>query len=154
LNSQPRTYVLLFIALSVAFSSFLMRLNAYMLNVSLPTIARSFGISSGDASQVITAYLLIITTMLLLFGKLSDRIGLKRVFIAGYAVFAIGSLCCGLSQNFIMLIVARIIQGTGASMLLAVSFAMIAHFLPAERTGWAFGITSTASALGVATGPP
>ena len=140
--------------MSVAFSSFLVRLNNYMVNVSLPTITRSFGISSGNASQILSSYLLIITTMLLLFGKLGDRIGLKRVFIAGYAVFTIGSLFCGLSQNFTMLIIARLVQGTGASMLLAVSFAIISHFLPPERTGWAFGITSTASALGVATGAP
>ena len=85
-----------------------------MVNVSLPTITRSFGISSGDASQILSSYLLIITTMLLVFGKLGDRIGLKRVFIAGYAVFTIGSLFCGLSQDFPMLIIARLVQGMGA----------------------------------------
>ncbi len=154
MTAQARTYAYFFIVISVAFSSFLVRLNNYMVNVSLPTITRSFGISSGDASQVISSYLLIITTMLLLFGKLGDRIGLKRVFIAGYGVFTIGSLLCGFSHNFTMLIVARLVQGIGASMLLAVSFALISHFLPADRTGWAFGITSTASALGVATGAP
>lgn len=125
-----------------------------MLNVSLPTITRSFGISSGEAAQVLTSYLLIITTMLLLFGKLGDRIGLKRVFLSGYAVFTIGSLLCGFSHSYTMLIGSRLVQGVGASMLLAVSFAIISHFLPPERTGWAFGITSTASALGVATGAP
>lgn len=140
--------------ISVAFSSFLVRLNNYMVNVSLPTITRSFGISSSDASQILSSYLLIITTMLLLFGKLGDRIGLKRVFIGGYAVFTLGSLLCGFSNNFTMLIISRLVQGVGASMLLAVSFALISHLLPAEKTGWAFGITSTASALGVATGAP
>lgn len=154
MTTQPRKYVYLFIVISVAFSSFLVRLNNYMLNVSLPTITRSFGISSGEAAQVLTSYLLIITTMLLLFGKLGDRIGLKRVFLSGYAVFTIASLMCGFSHNYTMLIISRLVQGVGASMLLAVSFAIISHFLPPERTGWAFGITSTASALGVATGAP
>lgn len=155
LSSQShKTPVHILIALSVACSSFLMHLNAYMVNVSLPTIARSFGVSSSDASQVITAYILVTTTMLLLFGKLGDRIGLKRVFIAGYTVFMLGSLGCGVSRNFMMLLGGRIIQGAGASMLLSVSFALISRFLPSEKTGWAFGITSTASALGVATGAP
>ncbi len=140
--------------MSVAFSSFLVRLNNYMVNVSLPTITHSFGISSSQAAQILSSYLLIITTMLLLFGKLGDRIGLKRVFISGYAVFTVGSLLCGLSHNFTMLVISRLIQGIGASMLLAVSFAIISYFLPQDRTGWAFGITSTASALGVATGAP
>lgn len=125
-----------------------------MVNVSLPTITRTFGITSAEASQVISSFLLIITTTLLLFGKIGDRIGLKKVFITGYAVFTVGSLLCGLSQNITMLIASRLIQGVGSSMLLAVSFAIISHYLPAGRTGWAFGITSTASALGVATGAP
>lgn len=142
------------IVISVAFSSFLVRLNNYMVNVSLPTITRTFGITSAEASQVISSFLLIITTTLLLFGKIGDRIGLKKIFITGYAVFTAGSLFCGLSHNITMLIASRLIQGIGASMLLAVSFAIISHYLPAGKTGWAFGITSTASALGVATGAP
>ncbi len=152
--AQNRTYAYFLIVMSVAFSSFLVRLNNYMVNVSLPTISRSLGMSSSDASQVLSSYLLVITTTLLLFGKLGDRIGLKRVFIAGYAVFTVGSLLCGLSHDLTMLILCRVIQGIGASMLLAVSFAIISQLLPPERTGWAFGITSTASALGVATGAP
>lgn len=151
---RSRRYAYLLIVISVAFSSFLVRLNNYMVNISLPTITRSFGITSGEASQIISSYLLIITTTLLLFGKLGDRIGLKRIFVAGYVIFTVGSLLCGWSHNINILIGSRFIQGIGSSMLLAVSFAIISHFLPAGNTGWAFGITSTASALGVATGAP
>ena len=147
-------YAYFLIVISVAFSSFLVRLNNYMVNISLPTIARSFSGTSGQASLIVSSYLLIITTTLLLFGKLGDRIGLKRIFISGYVIFTLGSLMCGLSNSIEMIIGARFIQGIGSSMLLAVSFAIISHFLPAGRTGWAFGITSTASALGVATGAP
>lgn len=152
--TRSARYAPLLIVISVAFSSFLVRLNNYMVNISLPTITRSFGVTSSDASQIISSYLLIITTTLLLFGKLGDRIGLKRVFISGYIIFTLGSLMCGLSHDIGMLIGSRFIQGIGSSMLLAVSFAIIAHFLPEGKTGWAFGITSTASALGVATGAP
>lgn len=152
--TRYRHYAYLLIVISVAFSSFLVRLNNYMVNISLPTITRSFGVTSSDASRIISSYLLIITTTLLLFGKLGDRIGLKRVFISGYVIFTVGSLMCGFSHNIDMLIGSRFIQGIGSAMLLAVSFAIISHFLPAGNTGWAFGITSTASALGVATGAP
>ncbi len=152
--AQSRQYAYFLIVISVAFSSFLVRLNNYMVNISLPTITRSFGVTSSEASQIVSSYLLIITTTLLLFGKLGDRIGLKRIFISGYVIFTLGSLMCGWSHNINMLIGSRFVQGIGSSMLLAVSFAIISHFLPPGRTGWAFGITSTASALGVATGAP
>ena len=142
------------IVLSVAFASFMVRLNNYTVNVSLPTIAEYFRIGTGEASRIVMSYLLVITSTLLIFGKLGDRLGLKKIFIAGYIVFVTGSLMCGLSSSINMLIGSRAIQGIGGSMLLATSFATISRFLPQDRRGWAFGITSTASALGVATGAP
>jgi EmrB/QacA subfamily drug resistance transporter len=142
------------IVVSVAFSSFMVRMNNYSINVSLPTISQFFGIGPGEVSRIITGYLLIITSTLLLFGKISDRIGLKKVFVLGYIIFVLGSLLCGLAQNIETLLAFRFVQGSGAAMLLATSFAIISRFLPPDRTGSAFGVTSTASALGVATGAP
>jgi EmrB/QacA subfamily drug resistance transporter len=145
---------LFLIVLSVAFASFMVRLNNYTVNVSLPSIAEHFCTGTGQVSRIVMSYLLIITSTLLLFGKLGDRISLKKVFLGGYAVFTIGSLLCGLSPGIYTLIGSRVVQGIGGSMLLATSFAIISRHLPSDRTGWAFGITSTASSLGVATGAP
>ncbi len=145
---------LFLIVLSVAFASFMARLNNYAVNVSLPYIAEDLNIGTGQVSRIVVSYLLIITSTLLLFGKLGDRIGLKKVFLGGYAIFVIGSLLSGLSPEIHTLIGSRVIQGVGGSMLLATSFAIISRHLPPDRTGWAFGITSTASSLGVATGAP
>lgn len=142
------------IVLSVAFASFMVRLNNYTVNVSLPAIAEHFNVGTGQASRIVMSYLLIITSTLLLFGKLGDRTGLKKIFLCGYVIFVIGSLLCGFSDGIYTLIGSRVVQGIGGSMLLATSFAIISRFLPSDRTGWAFGITSTASALGVATGAP
>lgn len=144
----------LMIVLTIAFASFLARLNLYTVNVSLPTIARVFGIGTSDVSQIVTSYLLIITGSLVLFGKLGDRLGFKRMFIAGYAVFMLGSLLCGISPGIHSLVASRFAQGLGSSMLLATSFALIAQAIPRERLGRAFGINATATALGVATGAP
>ena len=80
------------IVLSVAFASFMVRLNNYTVNVSLPTIAEYFRIGTGEASRIVMSYLLVITSTLLIFGKLGDRLGLKKIFIAGYIVFVKGSL--------------------------------------------------------------
>ncbi len=142
------------IVLSVAFASFMVRLNNYAVNVSLPAMAEYFDVGTVQISRVVMSYLLIVTSTLLVFGKLGDRIGLKKVFLFGYGVFVIGSLLSGLSFGIQMLIGSRVIQGIGGAMLLATSFAIISRFIPKDRRGWAFGITSTASALGVATGAP
>jgi len=142
------------IVLSVAFASFLARLNLYTVNVSLPTISHAFNIGTDEASRVVTMYLLVITTSLMLFGKLSDMTGQKRMFISGYGIFILGSILCGISTGITTLIVARSIHGLGSSMLLAASFAIIAKAIPENKLGWAFGINATATAIGVAAGAP
>ncbi len=144
----------LWIVISVAFCSFMSRLNNYIINISLPTIAENFGIGTNEVSRVVVVYLLIITSTLLLFGRLADKIGLKRVFISGYALFVFGSMLCGISGNIHVLVGFRCLQAIGSAMLLASGYAIISKFLPQDITGWAFGITSTSSALGVATGAP
>lgn len=142
------------IVLSMAFASFLARLNLYTVNVSLPTISRSFNVGTNEASQIMTGYLLVIAGSLILFGKIGDKVGFKSMFIAGYVVFILGSLLCGLSQGIHSLVASRSLQGLGASILLAMSFAIIAQAIPREKLGWAFGINATATALGVAAGAP
>ncbi|MCX5806207.1 MAG: MFS transporter [Proteobacteria bacterium] len=142
------------IVLSVAFASFLGRLNLYTVNVSLPTISRIFNIGTGEASRIVTVYLLVITSFLMFFGKLGDRTGHKNIFIIGYGVFILGSLFCGISTGINTLTIARAIHGLGSSMLLAASFAILARVVPENRLGWAFGMNASATALGVAAGAP
>jgi EmrB/QacA subfamily drug resistance transporter len=144
----------LWIVISVAFCSFMSRLNNYIVNISLPTISEYFHVGTGDVSRVVVVYLLIITSTLLLFGRLADKVGLKRIFISGYILFVAGSMLCGVSTGIHMLVAFRVVQGIGSAMLLASGYAIISKYLPQNITGWAFGITSTSSALGVATGAP
>ncbi|MBA4417342.1 MAG: hypothetical protein C0392_05465 [Syntrophus sp. (in: bacteria)] len=144
----------IWIVASVAFCSFMSRLNNYIINISLPTISQHFHVGTGESSRVVVAYLLIITSTLLLFGRLADKAGLKKVFILGYSLFTVGSFLSGISDNINVLVGFRCIQGIGSAMLLASGYAIISKFLPPNITGWAFGITSTSSALGVATGAP
>ncbi len=130
----------LWIVISVAFCSFMSRLNNYIVNISLPTIAEYFNIGTGEVSRVVVVYLLIITSTLLLFGRLADKIGLKRIFIAGYSLFVIGSMLCGFSHNIHVLVAFRCVQAIGSAMLLASGYAMnqpldtaTAHALESSR---------------------
>ncbi|MGD0658333.1 MAG: MFS transporter [Syntrophorhabdales bacterium] len=153
-RQEPLSHRDLLIVISVAFASFMAGLNSYIVNISLPIIASRFNTGTGDASAVILAYLLVNTSSLFLFGRLGDRLGLKRVFIAGYAFFTAGCLLCGLSSSINMLVGFRLIQGVGGGMLQASSYAVVARFLPGDRTGRAYGITLTSYAIGIATGAP
>lgn len=145
---------MLLVIISVAFAVFMANLDAMIVNISLPTIEQVFNVGSNKVSWVILIYLLVNTSLLLLFGKTGDRIGLKKVFMFGYLVFITGSLFCGLSSSINMLIASRAFQGIGSAMLASVSMAIIAKFLPERHTGTAFGMLTVAAALGITFGAP
>ncbi|MFA7005003.1 MAG: MFS transporter, partial [Verrucomicrobiia bacterium] len=132
----------------------MIRLDGYIVNVALPSMARSLGVGTGGISFVVTSYLLAITGTMLLFGKLADKIGIKRMFMWGCAVFSFASLCCGLSGNLVSLLVSRSLQGLGGAMLLTAAFSSIPRYLPKEINGWAFGLFTLAVGLGISVGAP
>jgi len=142
------------LVLSVAFTSFMSRVDAYILNIALPTISHYFNINTAAASRLVLVYLLFLTSTLLLFGKVSDLIGSKRLFISGYALFSAGSLLCGFAPDLTWMLVFRGVQGLGGAMLGISAFTIIPKFLPPKIIGWAFGIFATFSALGISLGAP
>jgi EmrB/QacA subfamily drug resistance transporter len=144
----------LLIVISVAFASFITRCNSFIVVITLPAISQYFNAGTPEVSRIVSFFLLVVTSSLLFFGWLGDRIGHKRVFIAGYVAFVIGSLLCGTAQSIGALVGFRCIQALGSSMLLATSFAIISKYLPANILGWAFGILSTSASAGLAAGAP
>ena len=142
------------VILSVCFSLFMVCLDSYIVNISLPTISHYFNVSTSLASRIIQVYLLILTSTLLVFGKLGDRFGLKRMFLTGYVIFIIGSLLCGISTTIDMLVAARCVQGLGGSILYAVGPATIPKCLPGDMRGAAFGKVSMGATLGLTLGAP
>ncbi len=139
---------------TISFASFMVNLDTYVVNVALPSIANSFGAVTSDISWIVMAYNLMVVSLLLIFGKLGDTIGLKKLFVAGFGIFTISSLMCGFSNSVFMLIFSRFIQGIGASVLYALPQAMIAKYLPQNLRGMAFGILAGAAALGITLGAP
>lgn len=142
------------ILLSIAFGSFMVNLDTYIVNISIPVIARYFHATPADVSWVSLAYNLVVASLLMISGKLGDRLGLKRVFIVGLALFTVSSLMCGLAPNLYWLIIGRAIQGIGASVLYAMTPAMVPKFMPEKVRGTAFGTLATAAALGIMVGTP
>lgn len=150
--AQQSQKKVLLITLSVVLAAFIGRLDANIVLISLPTISSFFKITASNASWIIIAFTLILTGTLMFFGSIIDRIGVKRIFIIGYVIFTLSSLLCGLSSTFSTLIIARIIQALGAAILLTASLAIVAKFIPTNKTGWTFGLMSAAQSVGVASG--
>lgn len=129
-------------------------LDIYIVNISLPTIAHHFDVSTSNVAYVVLAYLLVISSTLLIFGKLCDRFGSRKIYIFGFCFFTIGSFLCGVSPTLGTLVGSRCLQGIGGAMLCAVGPAMIPRYLPKQRRGWAFGINTAVGGLGMTLGAP
>src|SRR5439155_14282082 len=138
----------------VAIGTFMTMLDASIVNISLPTIARTFHTSVGGAIEwVIIAYLVTIAATLLTFGRLSDMIGRKPVWLAGLVLFTLGSGVCGAATSLSLLIAARVFQGLGGALLFSTSVAIITDTFPIEKRGFALGCNAVVIALGSSAGP-
>ena len=151
LKSSPRYRW--FILATVSVGTFMSTLDSSIVNVALPTISGKLHADLSTLQWVVTAYLLTISSLLPVFGRIADLLGRRRIFSLGFLVFTFGSILCGLATNIWFLIGMRVLQAIGASMLMANSAALIiANFPPKER-GRALGLTGTVVALGSLTGP-
>jgi EmrB/QacA subfamily drug resistance transporter len=137
-----------FMVLGLLLGVFLAALDQTIISAAGPTIQYDLKISTAVFPWLTTSYLLAITIMAPIWGKLSDLYGRKSMFLLGVGIFLLGSILCGISQSSIQLILFRGLQGLGGGALFAVSFAIIADVFPAkQRTriagmfGMLFGIS-------------
>lgn len=122
-------------------------------NVGLPTLARAFDASFQQVQWIVLAYLLAITTLIVSVGRLSDIAGRRRLLLIGTVLFTTASLLCGLAPTLPLLVAARVAQGLGAAVMMALSMAFVGETVPKEKTGSAMGLLGTMSAVGTALGP-
>jgi len=137
----------------VILSGFMATLDSSIVNVALPVMAENLGVGLNSIQWVVTSYLIAISAVIVLFGKLGDRFGKARVFLWGYLVFGIGSLMCGLSPNLGFLVFSRVVQAVGAAMFMASNQGLTAETFPANERGRALGFLGTAVAVGTLAGP-
>ena len=124
-----------------------------IVNVALPSIAHSFLTDTSVVSWVTIGYFLMLAGLLLPFGRIADAGHIRKVFLAGFAVFTVGSLACALSPTLAALVASRLLQGVGAAALAAVAPMICVKLLPARHLGKSLGIMTVAAALGFAIGP-
>lgn len=125
-----------------------------IVNVALPTIRSDLHASVSGLQWTVDAYTLVLASFLVLAGSTADRVGRRRIFQVGLAVFGLGSLLCGLAPSIGWLIVARVLQAAGGTMLNPVAMAIVATTFPdpSERAR-AIGVFGSMSGLALALGP-
>lgn len=128
-------------------------LDGSILNIALPAIASEFQAPLRSLEWVVMSYLLVASATLLIFGRMGDLYGQKRIYIAGFAVFTVGSFACSLAPNISSMVAFRVVQALGASMMIAMGPAIITRVFPPTERGMALGINSMVVAVGLASGP-
>lgn len=139
--------------LVVGMGTFLSALAGSTVPLALPEIGRELGISLEASSWVLQGYLMVITVMLLVAGRLGDLVGLRRMYLAGFALFGVASALCGAAGSFALLLAARTLQGLGGASLTATGPALVTTSFAADRRGRGLGMLATATYAGLTLGP-
>ena len=106
-------------------AQFVLQLDFSIVNVALPTIQRELGFAASNLQWVVTGYALTFGSLLLLGGRAGDSLGRRRLLLLGLALFALASLTCGFAVTPLMLIVSRVVQGTGAAFVSPSALALL-----------------------------
>lgn len=138
----------------VDIGAFMATLDASIVNISLPKISLYFHVPlSGLVEWVIIAYLIVIVSLLLILGRLSDMLGQKLLWVSGLVIFTISSALCGAAPSLLSLVIFRALQGIGGAMLMAIGPAMITRAFPVTERGRALGLLGVVVAAGTSAGP-
>jgi EmrB/QacA subfamily drug resistance transporter len=146
---ERRIYVLVAAILASAMGF----IDGSVVSIATPAIRADLGASLADAQWVSNAYLLFLSSLLLIGGAAGDRFGVRNVFMGGIGVFVAASIVCALAPNPLFLILARAVQGLGAAFMVPSSLAIIAKAYPKAERGKAIGIWAAASSLTTILGP-
>jgi EmrB/QacA subfamily drug resistance transporter len=138
----------------LALAVFMSSLDLFIVNLAFPYIGHDYHATSlGSLSWVLNAYTIVFAAVLVPAGRWADRVGRRRVFVAGLIGFSLGSALCGLSHGVPELIAARIIQAAGAGLMVPASLSLLLASVPASGRAKAIGTWSAFGALGAALGP-
>jgi EmrB/QacA subfamily drug resistance transporter len=149
-GARPVTAIIGVLSLAVFMSS----LDLFIVNLAFPYIGRQYpGTSLSSLSWVLNAYTIVFAAVLVPAGRWADRIGRRRMFVAGLVIFTTGSLLCGLAPGVAFLIAARVVQAAGAGAMVPASLSLLLAAVPAPARSAALGTWSALGALGAALGP-
>jgi len=138
---------------SVAITTIMATLDSSIVNIALPIIRADFKVDIVVVEWVVVSYLLTISSLLMVFGRIADLYGRKRIFMAGIVIFTLSSVMCSFAGSIYGLIISRSFQGIGASCLTANGMSIITAAFPANERGKVMGWMGTIVAFGLSAGP-
>jgi len=137
----------------VAMGIFLSTIDGSIVNVALPTLVQELNAHLATVEWVVLAYLLALGTLMLSMGRLGDMIGKKSIYVAGFVIFTLGSVLCGLAPSAYWLIGFRVVQAVGGAMIMALGMAIVTEAFPPSERGRALGLTGSMVSVGIVLGP-
>ena len=141
------------IMVSTILASAMAFIDATALNVVLPSLQQSLKASGADLFWILNAYLLMLASLILIGGAMGDKLGRKKIFMAGILVFIIGSAACGFANSVTLLIAFRILQGIGGSLMIPGSLSLISSSINEKERGKAIGTWSAFTTVVTMGGP-
>lgn len=152
-DDEPKKSSIAQIIMVVSIGTFMGALDSSIVNISLPNISSYFNISLITVEWIVLSYLIVISSLLLMFGRLGDLYGHKNVYVIGFAIFTVGSLLCALSPNIILLIIFRAFQAIGAGMLMSMGPAIITINTHPKNRGKSLGVIAISVSVALSIGP-
>lgn len=142
-----------FVLVTVMLGTFMVILDGTIVNIAIPTIMASFGVTLSEIVWVSTAYLIALSVLLAVAGWLSDHFGAKKVYMNALLIFTASSYLCGIAWNLHSLIFFRIIQGVGGGILIPVGMMLFSAEFPPQKRTISFGFYSISIAAAISLGP-
>ena len=150
MNLEQRTR---WILATTAIGTFMAALDSSVVNLVLPNLSAYYHTSLSVIEWTVMSYLLVISSLLLAYGRLGDMYGHRRIYLLGYLIFSGGSLLCGLAPSVLVLIIFRAVQAIGAGMLMAMGPAIVTDAVAPASRGKALSVTAVAVAVAATVGP-
>ncbi|MFD0679251.1 MULTISPECIES: MFS transporter [unclassified Paenibacillus] len=141
------------VAILLGISVVLVIMNTMMFNLALPDVSRAFSMSASSTSWVVTGYSIVFAISSITYSRLSDFVPIRRLFIIGILSLGIAAIGGFFSNSFVPLLIARILQASGAGSIPALSLVLITRYVPLERRGKAMATVMSAASLGLGLGP-
>ncbi|MFC4809330.1 MFS transporter [Paenibacillus sp. GCM10023250] len=141
------------VTLLLAFTIVLVIMNTMMFNLALPDVAKDFQLSASSTSWIVTGYSIVFAMASITYSRLSDFVPIRRLFIISLLSLSLAAIAGTFSDSFLMLLLVRILQASGAGAIPALSLNLISRYVPVERRGKAMAVIMSAVSLGLGLGP-